>query len=573
MFSFSKLSAPITALIIAIKLCTGRSRLNISISILLSLICSFAEVLTIALLVPFINSIFAYNAPNKISLLSFDIPHNLIFLYPFVMFVSTSLRLLSLHFNFWLGASLGNYLSTLAYHNMISQRYSYYQQVKSSSVITSLSVKSNMLSHSLNQLFQLITTSLVTSGLLIALFVIDLPIAFILLTILLASYFLISFFSYKAISRDSKIISSNLDLQSKLVIESFGSIRDIILNNTFSYYKTLYQKIDSLIRDAEARNQLLTFVPRYLMEAIGLTTLLIISLYLKFISGLDSGKTIAIVAAFALALQRLMPSLQNVYSSLTQILAHKEGVADFLHFLRLDLPQNYPFDASLDHKMILRNSISLINVTFAYTANQVLFENVNLSIPKGSRVGVIGTTGAGKSTFFDLLLGLRQPTAGHILVDDNILSDSNICSYQKSISHVPQNIYLTSDSFTNNIAFGESKPNLARIKKVCKMSRISDYIESLPEQYNTSVGENGSLLSGGQRQRIAIARALYKASSILFLDEFTSALDSTTEAEIVSTIASLPNEITVFLIAHRSASLSACNIILECSNSTIRRIK
>lgn len=573
MFQVFKPLSPIRPLINVIRLATSRTRLVISLSIFLGLICSITEVLTVALLVPFINLLLSNISFSTLSSLAFNLPSNYFLLYPLALFIATLVRIASLRLNFWLGASLGNQLSTKAYHNMITQRYPYYQDVNSSSVISSLSVKSNMLVHSLNQLFQLITHLFVTIGLLVSLFIINSAISCILLVVLFSSYVLVSAFSYRSISNGSKIISANLDLQTKVIAESFGSIRDIILNKNYGYYESTYRSNDALIRYAEARNQLYTFVPRYLMEVVGLASLLLITVYMKTFNGTNSGDIIALTAAFALALQKLMPSMQNIYSSFTQILSHKEGVADFIHFIYLDPPSYSLANYKESQPILFAKEIIIHNMSFSYDSNQALFANVNLTVPKGSRVGVIGTTGAGKSTFFDLLLGLRTPTTGHIKIDHFILNESNISSYQDLISHVPQSIYLTSDSFAKNIAFGQDKPNLARIKKVCNMANISDFIESLPNTYNTSVGENGSLLSGGQRQRLAIARALYKASSILFLDEFTSALDSTTELKIIETITSLPNDITIFFIAHRSASLRACNIILECADNTIRRVK
>jgi ATP-binding cassette subfamily B protein len=191
--------------------------------------------------------------------------------------------------------------------------------------------------------------------------------------------------------------------------------------------------------------------------------------------------------------------------------------------------------------------------------------NISFEIIRGERVGVIGATGSGKSTTLDLLLGLLQPTNGTILIDGEPLAGEKVFAWQKSLSHVPQVIYLADASIAENIAFGlpKDKIDMVQVRKAARLAQISEHIESLEAGYDTFVGERGIRLSGGQRQRIGIARALYKNATVLVFDEATSALDDETEAELMKAIDVLSKDLTVIMIAHRLSTVRRCDKILK----------
>ena len=194
-----------------------------------------------------------------------------------------------------------------------------------------------------------------------------------------------------------------------------------------------------------------------------------------------------------------------------------------------------------------------------------VFQNVNITIPKGSRVGFKGTTGSGKSTLLDILMGLLRPVEGVLTVDKTPITSSNLRAWQLSIAHVPQNIFLADSSIKENIAFG-IPPHLIDINRVveaAKRAQIWDFIEDLPKQLSTNVGEQGVLLSGGQKQRIGIARALYKKASVIIFDEATSALDHETEIKVMHALNDLSKDITLLIIAHRLSTLENCDLIID----------
>jgi ABC-type multidrug transport system fused ATPase/permease subunit len=198
-------------------------------------------------------------------------------------------------------------------------------------------------------------------------------------------------------------------------------------------------------------------------------------------------------------------------------------------------------------------------------------ENITLDIPANSSLGIIGTTGAGKSTLIDILLGLLFPDTGEVLIDQTALTKETARLWQRSIGYVPQQIFLADDTATNNIAFGipEKMIDQERVQKAAQMAQIHDFLVGLPEGYNTSVGERGVRLSGGQRQRLGIARALYHNPDVLVLDEATNALDNATEAEVMEAIYALGGTKTIIMIAHRLTTVQKCDKILKLDKGKI----
>jgi ABC-type multidrug transport system fused ATPase/permease subunit len=212
------------------------------------------------------------------------------------------------------------------------------------------------------------------------------------------------------------------------------------------------------------------------------------------------------------------------------------------------------------------------NVWFRYSDDsQWVIKSLNLIIKARTTVGIVGGTGSGKSTISDLILGLIKPQQGLILVDGKPLNGERMRRWQGSIAHVPQSLFLSDASIAENIAFGipKDKINLEQLYKSATLAQIDKFIQTLPNQYDTFVGERGVRLSGGQRQRIGIARALYSQASIIIFDEATSALDNETESEVMAAIESLRNKFTIILIAHRLTTLEKCDNIFELRPSGI----
>jgi ATP-binding cassette subfamily B protein len=279
---------------------------------------------------------------------------------------------------------------------------------------------------------------------------------------------------------------------------------------------------------------------------------------------------IPILGALAFGAQRLIPIMQALYANWTGFATNYASLLDVLELIDQPLP-NYAFEKT-KKKLDFYDSIVLENVFFHHQPESPwVLKNINLSIKKGSCIGIIGSTGGGKSTLLDVLMFLLEPSKGSVLIDGMKLNSDMAYTWQRSIAHVSQTIFLSDSSIMENIAFGIEKENIdiKRVKKVAKYAQIDSFIESHQDGYGAMVGERGVRISGGQRQRIGLARALYKGAKVLILDEATSALDSATEIEVMKGITALSDNLTVLIIAHRLSTLSSCDKVVQIEQGEI----
>ena len=314
----------------------------------------------------------------------------------------------------------------------------------------------------------------------------------------------------------------------------------------------------------EVRHEVIRMLPRYAFETIAFGGMLLIVL---FALARDQGLTALLptLGVYAFAAYRLMPALQGVFGSMAELRfsiasvetlhADLEGsVGDDL--FRHEGVQPIPFTERLE----------LRNVTFAYPgAQQPLLEGFNLTIEANTSVALVGSTGAGKTTVVDLLLGLLRPQIGNLVVDCTVVDDETVPAWQRNIGYVPQTIYLSDDSVAANIAFGVPKDriDMEAVRRSARQAQIHDFIvKELPDAYGTGVGERGIRLSGGQRQRLGIARALYRNPDVLVFDEATSALDNVTEEEFFQAVRDIGRSKTIVMIAHRISTVRDCDVIV-----------
>ena len=312
-------------------------------------------------------------------------------------------------------------------------------------------------------------------------------------------------------------------------------------------------------------------LPKYFIEACATIGLLMI-IIVKLLLGISPEKIVPLLGVLALAAFRLMPCANRIISFWGTIKYYVPFFnvlfEDLMAVKGRDIREN-PFKKE-NQKQHLSFSveIKIQSLSFHYPKSKdEVLKNVSFSIPKGSFVGIVGQSGAGKTTFVDILLGLLEPTGGTILVDGQDIFQ-NIHGWQANLAYVPQSIYLIDGSIRENIAMGEAPEEIdeAKVKQALQMAELYDFVQNLPEGLETGVGERGVKLSGGQRQRIGIARALYQEPEVLILDEATSALDNETEKNITDTILKLKGRITIIAIAHRMSTLEHCDFKVKFEN-------
>jgi len=408
----------------------------------------------------------------------------------------------------------------------------------------------------------LITQSVVAIALLTLLILIDPKLAFIVGLTLAAAYALIFKFTRSLLVRiGGERLKAN-QARFTVVSEAFGASKEVKVGGLEQVYINRFSDPAHTFARHQATSQIISQMPRFALEAIAFGGMLLVVLYLMAQSG-SFASALPVIALYAFAGYRLMPALQQIYSSATQL----RFAGPALDALHADLTSLQAANVQHDHlsPLPLTQAITLNHVSYCYPgAPQPALKGIDLSIPAHSTVGFVGTTGSGKTTTVDVILGLLEPQEGVLNIDGQTVNAANRRQWQRAIGYVPQHIYLADDSVAANIAFGVNSKDIDQrsVERVAKIANLHEFVSNdLPLGYDTIVGERGVRLSGGQRQRIGIARALYHNPQIFILDEATSALDNLTEQVVMEAVNKLGHEVTIILIAHRLSTVKVCDTI------------
>lgn len=404
----------------------------------------------------------------------------------------------------------------------------------------------------------------VTLSIVIFLFAIDPFLALLVVTVLGSAYGAIYYFTHRHLANIGRATVEANRLRFKTAAELLGGYKEIKLYGTEQHFLSRYATPSRSAARYRARQQIISRLPKYIVETAAFGGILLIVLYLLRTED-DLGSTIPLISLYAFAGYRLLPALQNIFRSSTTIRYNLSS----LDVLIDELTNTSETEPSLEQKdaapLTYNRRIKLSNISFRYPAsNTTVLENINIEIKENEAIGFVGSTGCGKSTAIDLILGVLSSTSGDLIVDDTRITIHNVRSWQRNIGYVPQSIYLIDDTVLNNIALaaGSQDIDMARVERAARIACIHDFIVSqLPQGYETVIGEHGSRLSGGQRQRIGIARALYLDPPVLVFDEATSALDSDTENMIMQGLYGLNGKKTIIMVAHRITTLRQCDCI------------
>ena len=408
---------------------------------------------------------------------------------------------------------------------------------------------------------QLIAKSLVSSALIILLLLADPKIAIVVGLILLMAYGLIYNFTRKFLFKIGREREKNNHLRFTTISEAFGAAKEVKVGGLEEIYVERFSEPAKSFAKTQASAAITSQLPRFILEAIIFGGIMLLLIYLVIKTG-SFNTALPTISLYVVAGYRLIPALQEVYASFTQL----AFVGPALDKLYDDILSLKPINSKQDRGILhLNKLISLKNICYNYpNSSRTALKNINININSKTTVGLVGSTGSGKTTTVDIILGLLEAQKGTLEVDGTIITKQNARSWQKSIGYVPQHIYLSDDTVAANIAFGV-KSNLINYKAIEKASKIANLHEfvlnDLPNQYQTTIGERGVRLSGGQRQRIGIARALYHNPQVLILDEATSALDNFTERVVMEAVNNLNKNITIIIIAHRLNTVKKCDNI------------
>ena len=426
---------------------------------------------------------------------------------------------------------------------------------------TILSEVSKVVGGGIKASMELIARTNVTIAIIILLILVDPKLALIVSFFLCGLYGLIFYFIRNYLNQIGKKNLENNRLRFTSVSEAFGAAKEVKVGGLEQAYISSFSVSAKIYARTQAYQTIISQLPRFFLEAIAFGGILLIILYMMTQTG-NFQNALPIISLYVFAGYRLMPALQIIYTSFTQL----TFVGPALDKLYNDLKNIKPLNKNHEQGVLALNKvISLNKVYYNYpNSSRTALKDINLSINAKSTVGLVGTTGSGKTTTVDIILGLLEAQKGALEVDGKIITEQNSRSWQRSIGYVPQQIYLADDSVAANIAFGVDPEDIdqAEIEKVSKIANLHEFVlEELPKQYLTTIGERGVRLSGGQRQRIGIARALYNNPQVLILDEATSALDIQTEKAVMDSVNKLSKNLTIILIAHRLSTVKNCDKI------------
>jgi ATP-binding cassette, subfamily B, bacterial PglK len=557
------------------NLASPRRRVQFFILLILIFAAVFAELFSIGAVIPFLGVLSdpgrLFIMPSMqpaINMLSITREDQLLFpltlIFCIAVLSAAGLRLLLLWATTRLSFAFGADISIDIYRNTLYQPYAVHCARNSSEIISGISTKSSTVIYGIVlPVLTFISSIILVVAIASFLILVNPMIALVTFAGFGLIYGVIVHFSRKKVSRDSKLISVESTRVIKALQEGLGGIRDVLIDGSQNVYCDIYRASDLPLRRAQGNNLFVAQSPRFLMEGLGMLLIAIVAYSSVKSSGAFSG-AIPLLGGLALGAQRALPVLQAAYNAWATINGAAYSLKDILVLLRQPIPLG-ALDGNKE-PLIFEEQLQVKDLGFRYSPDlPYVFQNLNIEIPKGSRVGFKGTTGRGKSTLLDILMGLLSPDEGFIQVDNTPITSSNLRDWQAHIAHVPQEIFLADCSIAENIAFGTPKHliDTSRVVECAKRAQVWDVIDALPLRLNTNVGEQGVLLSGGQRQRIGIARALYKNASIIIFDEATSALDNETENKVMDAIHDLGKDITLLIIAHRLSTLKNCSLVID----------
>ena len=540
---------------------------------------SFTEAFSLATIVPFIGiflnpDIFFSHPWLNPFIIFFEIKNedqlflSITIIFIFFVILSGLIKLLFIYKSNNISQSIESDLRSKIFKNYIEQSYSYHLDQNSNEVMSNIMQKTSSMALYINE-FIGILSSLLTILLVFTFLIFLKPFIIIPIVSFLVIFFVIIFsLNKKKILENSKKISENQDRLVTIFQNSIGYISEMIIYSLHNIFISKFNKSSNILAANFAYNHNKTQSPRIYLEY---ATLLCLATLIYFLnkSGGNVINSLTVLAALGLGTQKMLPLINRVHVSLTRMKGVQQVVADTLSLL--DNSKKEISENSYSGKLFLKKTIKLENINFSYNKKtNFILKNINLEIKKGSKVGIKGATGSGKSTLGNIIIGLLEPTEGQLLIDDILINSQNKSAWQKNISIIPQTIFMNDSTIAENIAIGiEPKYiNLEKVKKAAKEAHIHEFIINTPNQYNEKVGERGIKLSGGQRQRISIARALYREAQIILFDEATNQLDTDTESLIMQSINNLDKEVTVLFITHRLSTLENCDQIIDLTKKT-----
>ena len=354
----------------------------------------------------------------------------------------------------------------------------------------------------------------------------------------------------------------------RIANEALGGIKDIKIVGREDAYQKRFRTPSLAVARVRVLASLFTMIPQLAIQLTVYSGVILVCLLSvdrqSYLNGTGAQDVLPLVAVFGIAAQRLMPEMQKAYAGLMRLLLCAPAVESVYRDISRRSAQRRARPGTA--RIPLAQALAYDAVSYRYPGSETGgLRDISLTIRAGEKIGIVGPTGAGKTTLADITLGLLRPGTGRLVVDGREIDDAALAGWQASVGYVPQDIFLTDATVLENIAFGTEGAEIdeARARRCGRMAQLDDFVlRDMPEGYSSAIGERGVRLSGGQRQRIGIARALYRDADLIVFDEATSALDNVTERDVIAAIEALPGNKTIMMVAHRLSTVRICDRIL-----------
>jgi ABC-type multidrug transport system fused ATPase/permease subunit len=544
---------------------------------------SLMEVFSIGMIIPFIAALIEpskliaiYETINILDLMeNITIERQRLFLtiiFVLTFILSNTFRLANTYIFQRISRAVGADLNLRVYKNFLDKEYSLAIKENSSLRISLMTEKMQNVIGLIYNFLTFFSSGIILFSAMAFCFILSPTFSILSFIGLIVILSIISKFLNSLILRLSENIMRKMSTKLRVIQETFGALRQIILDKSKKTYSTIFEIHEQSLRKSEALSNFVVFLPKHLVEVIALIVLSFYAYYLTQFTNVESFQLISFLGFIGFASSRLLPISTGMHQSVMSLMSNLFIIDELLKFLdQKPSSQNYNNTKKVD----FRNNIKFENVSFKYDeSSNFELKNLTFEIKKGENIGIVGETGFGKSTIVDILIGLLKTNSGKILIDNKILDNSNCMSWQSKISHVPQDIFLMDRSIAENIAsiIGTEKINYEILKNSIKFAELEETVNSLHDKENTLIGERGIYLSGGQKQRIGLARAFYNQKEILILDEATSSLDIETEKKIMENIKKNYKDLTVIQISHRLQTLKFTNKIFEFKKNSILKV-
>lgn len=508
--------------------------------------------------------------------LYFNVGEKTFFVLVFILLliISYILKIFLIWFAAHITHSVGHEINLKIFDKTVKKKFSYHINTNSSKFIGNLE-KADRFKSSISYILQLgISSVMVISIIVFALFL-DARSVFLVASTGILIYFLIYFFLKKNMSIISQTEAFQIDKRIQIMQEATSNIREILISSLQKSFLSHFKTIDNKLKKISIKNVVYLNIPGNLVILVS-TILLTILIYFYSLKSEGLISNLSIFGAILFALQKLLPQIQFVYSSFSKLRMHSEAVQDVKILLASDDQNINDSDIKNEKKIDFEKNVRIENGSFGYDESEKnIFNQIDFELKKNDKILIAGTTGSGKSTLIDILMGLIELKSGKLFVDEILVTDKNLKYWQNQISHIPQQTGFKDSTILENITFfkEETKVNKEKLIEASKNAEIYHFINSKPQGFKTIIGEKGIKLSGGQRQRIAIARALYSDKKVLFLDEATNALDASTEEKIFENILNNINDKTIIAISHRDSISIKFDKVVKVHNKKISFIK